>query len=69
MFIFTGADIIVGKTISVSTFTPESEFVRRPIAHTCGCTLELPDSYESYVTFRSEFNGVLKSGIWVMDII
>ncbi|XP_041361107.1 uncharacterized protein LOC121377254 [Gigantopelta aegis] len=41
---------------------------RRPIAHTCGRVLELPQKYESFPQFRAEFNAILCSNIWVMDI-
>ena len=41
---------------------------RRPIAHTCGRVLEIPKAYENYPQFRIEFNKVLKSNVWVMDI-
>jgi hypothetical protein len=40
---------------------------RRPVAHTCGRTLDLPRMYESYSVFKSEMNAVLNSNIWVMD--
>ncbi|XP_041362947.1 uncharacterized protein LOC121378727 [Gigantopelta aegis] len=32
---------------------------RRPIAHTCGRVLELPQKYESFPQFRAEFNAIL----------
>ena len=43
-------------------------FGRRPIAHTCGRVLELAKHYESFPQFRAEFNAVLSSKVWVMDI-
>lgn len=64
----TGSDLFTGKNITVS-FRHLQGFQRRPVAHTCGCFLELPDTYESYPDFRHETNKVLESNIWVMDII
>ena len=43
-------------------------FGRRPVAHTCGRVLELAKNYESFPQFRAEFNAVLSSKVWVMDI-
>lgn len=40
---------------------------RRPIAHTCGRTLDLPRTYESYPIFKCELNAVIRSYVWVMD--
>ncbi len=62
----TGADIMIVPKIEVN-FTDLAGFERRPIAHTCGCILELPRNYENYPTFRSEFKNLLSSNIWVMD--
>ncbi|KAK5862890.1 hypothetical protein PBY51_018241 [Eleginops maclovinus] len=42
---------------------------RRPIGHTCAFVLEVSDSYDNFPDFRSEFNAVLDSNIWVMDIV
>lgn len=42
-------------------------FGRRPVAHTCGQILDLPKTYDTFPEFRSEFNAVLESDIWVMD--
>lgn len=64
----TGSDVFTGKSITVS-FTQIQGFQRRPVAHTCGCYLELPVSYESYPDFRHEMNKVLESNVWVMDIL
>uniref|UniRef100_A0A1X7SZ26 HECT domain-containing protein n=1 Tax=Amphimedon queenslandica TaxID=400682 RepID=A0A1X7SZ26_AMPQE len=41
------------------TFISLSGFARRPIAHTCACTLELPATYETYMEFKSEMDNVL----------
>lgn len=64
----TGSNLIVSDSINVE-FTAMSDFTRRPVAHTCGMFLELPDSYESFPEFRTEFNEILKSNVWVMDVI
>ncbi|KAI4802712.1 hypothetical protein KUCAC02_006291 [Chaenocephalus aceratus] len=50
-------------------FEKMTEFTRRPIAHTCGNILHIADSYENFPDFRSEFNAVLESNVWVMDIV
>ncbi|XP_031333699.1 uncharacterized protein LOC116163743 isoform X2 [Photinus pyralis] len=63
----TGSDLIT-RIIEVS-FTTTNGFQRTPVAHTCTGLLELPCTYDSFVDFRSEFNSLLNSNIWVMDII
>lgn len=64
----TGSNVIICSKIQV-IFTKMSNFCRRPIGHTCGCVLELSDSFDNFPEFRSEFNKVLDSNIWVMDIV
>lgn len=64
----TGSDLFLGKNIIVE-FTQIEGFQRRPVAHTCGCVLELSVHYDSYPDFSSEMNKVLSSNVWVMDII
>ncbi|KAI4829488.1 hypothetical protein KUCAC02_023528 [Chaenocephalus aceratus] len=64
----TGSDLIVTDSIYVG-FENRTEFTRRPIAHTCGNILHLADSYENFPDLRSEFNAVLESNVWVMDIV
>ncbi|XP_032427069.1 uncharacterized protein LOC116725248 isoform X1 [Xiphophorus hellerii] len=64
----TGSDLFLQKTISVS-FTQLQGIQRRPVAHTCGCYLELPVNYDNYPEFRHEINKVLESSVWVMDIV
>lgn len=64
----TGSDVITCDRIEIM-FTNMSKFKRRPIAHTCGCVLELSDSYDSFPDFRSDFNGVFDNNIWIMDIV
>ncbi|XP_078799413.1 uncharacterized protein LOC144990249 isoform X2 [Oryzias latipes] len=64
----TGSDLVITDSIFVE-FQAMTEFTRRPIGHTCGKILEIADSYENFPDFRSEFNAVLESNIWVMDIV
>ncbi len=64
----TGSDLVVTEAIHVE-FTFQTDFTRRPIGHTCGMVLELSDSYDNFPQFRAEFNCVLESNIWVMDIV
>ena len=64
----TGSDLVLGKKIII-TFNDLLGFERRPVAHTCGCVLELPRSYESYGAFKSQMQAVHKSDVWVMDIV
>ena len=67
MFI-TGADAICVSYINVD-FTKLERLGRRPIAHTCGCVLELPSTYDSYAEFRAEFTNVLAKEKWQNDIM
>lgn len=65
----TGADVLVANHIQVRFVEPANEFGRMPVGHTCGCVLELPDTYASQIEFTEEFTKVLNSNIWAMDII
>ncbi len=62
----TGADTICVKSIDI-IFNKLTGYERRVIAHTCGPTLELPVSYDSFAQFKEEFLNELKSGYWNMD--
>ncbi|KAK1899245.1 Interferon-induced GTP-binding protein Mx [Dissostichus eleginoides] len=62
------SDLIVTDSIYVG-FEKMTEFTRTPIAHTCGNNLHIADSYENFPDLRSEFNAVLESNVWVMDIV
>ncbi len=64
----TGSDLLLSGHIKVE-FAVQSTFSRRPIGHTCGKVLTLSDSYDHFPEFRSEFNSILESNIWIMDII
>ena len=55
--------MLLGKEIKVKLVNPESLFTRRPIAHTCSCTLELPNNYKSVIELRNEFSSILKSDV------
>ena len=50
-------------------FIETSEFERRPQSHTCGSILKLPLGYHIYPHLRNDFNSVLSSTVWVMDIV
>jgi len=56
----TGADIITVDKIDVS-FVDISGIKRRPIFRTCGPTLELPSTYNSYNELVVEFSQILRS--------
>ncbi|XP_038132507.1 uncharacterized protein LOC119777620 [Cyprinodon tularosa] len=63
----TGSDLL-DKAILIE-FIETTDFLRRPQSHTCGCVLKLPIGYYSYPDFRSEFNSILTSSMWVMDVV
>lgn len=67
MRFLTGSDVICVKEIKV-TFTSLEGLARRPIAHTCGPTVELPSTYNSYPELRAEMEAILSSNTHVMDI-
>jgi len=64
----TGSSVICVEKIMVS-FNAETGLNRRPVAHTCGATLDLPCTYSSYPEFRTEFDNILNSSYMEMDII
>lgn len=64
-----GADVVIKDKIYVRFVGNRSKFVRAPVAHTCGCVLEIAYDYETYQEFREEYSNILESGIWVMDIV
>ena len=64
----TGSDIMVTDTLHIS-FTSSEGFGRRPVAHTCGFTLELPSTYANSCELREEFNNILSADNWEMDIV
>ena len=66
----TGSSLMIAKRISIK-FNMLSGLARRPIAHTCGCVLELPSTYLSYLDFEQEFKAILSDDEynWQMDAI
>lgn len=64
----SGAELMLFEGIQV-TFTDLYGAGRRPIARTCNTVLQIPSTYQSFPEFREEFNHVLMSGNWEMDLI
>ncbi|KAI9536826.1 hypothetical protein NQZ68_031135 [Dissostichus eleginoides] len=64
----TEADMLLGHSITAQ-FIETSTFQCRPQAHTCGCYLMLPVNYQNYPDLRNDFDLILRSSVWVMDII
>ena len=64
----TGSAVCSINAIQV-TFNMLTGLARRPIAHTCSYTLEIPATYQSYQEFASDFKAVLSAHefVWVMD--
>lgn len=62
----TGSDVICVEEIEV-IFTPLEGLARRPIAHTCGPTLKLPSTYNSYPELRAEMETILSSNSYAMS--
>lgn len=69
MKFLTGSDIMIVDTIDIIFIRSESNFTRRPIAHTCTPCLELPSTYNSYCELREEFSNILQLSEWEMDIV
>lgn len=64
----TGSDMITDTDMKID-FNSSTGLRRTPIGHTCSSPLELSRKYENYIDFRCEMSEVLKSNIWIMDII
>lgn len=64
----TGAYLLFGSDITVN-FIETSDFQCHPQANTCGCCLMLPVNYQNYPDLRSDFNAILNSSVWVIDIV
>lgn len=64
----TGSAVCSANVIHIN-FNQLEGFARRPIAHTCSCTLELPATYRSYLDFAAEFQAILQDNefTWKMD--
>ncbi|XP_060079861.1 uncharacterized protein LOC132559260 [Ylistrum balloti] len=63
----TGQVCVPRRSITVN-FSDLSGIERRPIAHTCSFSIELPSTYESYEEFETEFRMFLQSDIIRFDI-
>ena len=65
----TGSNIIIVDKIDID-FTSETGAARRPIAHTCGPLLKIPDGYQSYNELSEEFINILReTAAWTFNII
>ena len=64
----TGSDLMLFHSWEIN-FTQLDGCARRPVAHTCTNTLELPSTYQSFPELREEFNQILKADNWEMDIV
>ncbi|XP_054641985.1 uncharacterized protein LOC129187162 isoform X2 [Dunckerocampus dactyliophorus] len=64
----TGSSVICVDKIMIH-FNAETGLNRRPVAHTCGATLEVPTTYSSFPEFRTEFDNILASNYLDMDIM
>jgi len=64
----TASDVIVTDTLTI-LFTDSEGLQRRPISHTCGCTLEVPSTYGSFCELREEFMAILNSDRWEMNTV
>jgi len=51
----TGSDLFLSKTIKVTFTTEQPQCVRAPLAHTCGCSLELASNYKDYAEREKGF--------------
>lgn len=54
----TGSSVMLAKSLTV-IFNSLSGFARRPIVHTCNCSINLPSTYMSYMDFEQEFSAIL----------
>lgn len=65
----TGSSVCVAQLINI-VFNNLVGLARRPIGRTCSCTLELSQSYATYLDFAQEFQAVMSSDdSWCMDAI
>lgn len=65
----TGCSVCTAAGITVN-FNALEGFARRPVVHTCSCTLELSTTYENYMEFASDFDTIIKNQeYWQMDAI
>ncbi|KAK6196359.1 hypothetical protein SNE40_001597 [Patella caerulea] len=65
----TGSDLMLTDNITVQfTSHTGTGLGKRPIGHTCGAVLEVPKEYDNFPQFRHEFNNILNSNVWTMDL-
>ncbi|XP_028517850.1 uncharacterized protein LOC114576047 [Exaiptasia diaphana] len=66
----TGSFTMMGEVGLSISFTTLEGFARRPIAHTCGPSLELPCTYQSYPELVEEFTAILREQeAWGFNIV
>ena len=63
----TGSSVLINEGIKV-VFNNLTGAARRPISHTCSCSLELPLSYTTctFPEFEAEFTKVLLDDAWLL---
>lgn len=68
---FITGSFVAGAGSIIITFNRLDGLARRPISHTCSCTLELPVTYSTFMEFDSEFRCVLSNPdySWRMDAV
>lgn len=64
----TGAFVITCEHIQIS-FNKTVGLGRTFTAHTCGCVLDVPVTYDSYQEFRHELQSLLNSQYWAMEFV
>jgi hypothetical protein len=65
--LITGQTCVTTKTIQV-VFSNLSGFGRRPVFHTCGYLVEIPDTYRNYKEFESEMKNIMSSDVLHFDL-
>ena len=65
----TGVDQIMCSSIRVTFIKDQTEFSRRPIAHSCRPTLELPSTSHNFCEFREEFSNIISQNMLGLDIV
>lgn len=63
----TGQNCVPKHNITVQ-FSNLSGAERRPVAHTCGYLIEIPETYDNYEDFEQEFRTLLQSDILRFDV-
>ncbi|XP_033111391.1 uncharacterized protein LOC117112424 [Anneissia japonica] len=65
----TGSNYLTIDSINVD-FCKLEGAARRPLAHTCGCVLIIPETYQGYNELSEEFSSVLRhSASWEFGIV